>query len=130
MYIKNFVNTRTKTREPYTLTVVEANQGVYVNFVHISTKQFFSLSLYCSLDERNKQIIMKNGRYVLIIDNVTRPLAIEKLQVDIWIKQIVDALHEKSSIELDHYLTEVLYSLIYNINKVVDEYTYTPTPYA
>ncbi|MEM4365849.1 MAG: hypothetical protein QXJ44_08070 [Candidatus Nitrosocaldus sp.] len=72
---------------------------------------------------------MKNGRYVLIIDNVTRPLAIEKLQVDIWIKQIVDALHEKSNIELDYYLTEVLYSLIYNINKVVDEYTYTPTPY-
>ncbi|MEM4400470.1 MAG: hypothetical protein QW776_04900 [Candidatus Nitrosocaldus sp.] len=72
---------------------------------------------------------MKNGRYVLIIDNVTRPLAIKKLQVDIWIKQIVDALHEKSNIELDYYLTEVLYSLIYNINKIVDEYTYIPTPY-
>ncbi|MEM1951684.1 MAG: hypothetical protein QXI43_06585 [Candidatus Nitrosocaldus sp.] len=72
---------------------------------------------------------MKNGRYVLIIDNVTRPLAIEKLQVDMWIKQIVDALHKKSNIELDYYLTEVLYSLTYNINKVVDEYTYTPTPY-
>lgn len=129
MYIKNFINTRSSTREPYTLTVIEANQGVYVNFVHISVKQFFSLSLYCSLDERQKQIIMKNGRHVLIIDNVTRPLAIEKLQVDIWIKQIVNALHEKSSIELDHYLTEVLYSLIYNINKVVDKYTYTPTPY-
>ncbi|MEM2857254.1 MAG: hypothetical protein QW416_09155 [Candidatus Nitrosocaldaceae archaeon] len=129
MYIKNFINTRSKSREPYTLTIVEANQGVYVNFVNISTKQFFSLSLYCSFNERNKQVIMKNDRYVLIIDNVTRPLAIEKLQVDMWIKQIVNALHEKSNIELDYYLTEVLYSLTYNINKVVDEYTYTPTPY-
>lgn len=126
MYIKHFTNTRTK--QPYTLTVVEANQGVYVNFVHISAEYFFSLSLFCSLDERQKQVNMKNGRHVIIIDSTTRPLAIEKLSVDKWIKQIVEALSSKSSIELDYYLTEVLYALIYNVNKVVDEYTYI-TPY-
>lgn len=110
------------------ITVVEHAGAITVTFVtmpspfaNTNTYFFVKLALTSKLDESYKRVIYGNSKYVHEIDSMRVPTQVEKLQVNGWIKKIVDTLTDKNlnKIEKDFILTEIFYTLQYNINLIL-----------
>lgn len=121
MLIMNFYNTHTGNK--MTLTLAETENIIALTITDLSASRFQSLALMYIKTIDKFALNYKLNSSVIIIHEAYQETLIKKLCIEEWLKSFVRVLTSKrlNSIERDSVLTEMYYSVIYNLNRVMGD---------